>query len=123
MLENNGFDDIFDDSDQNVCNMKCDIYEHENTYIIELDVPGYDRNSLKIEYLNGYISVMGEKVNNNVIKDRKYLRKERNYGLYKRQFYVGDIDYNKIIAKYYDGMLKITIPKVKENKAKNIIIK
>ena len=124
MLSNYMVDEFFDDNDVNVCNMKCDIYEKDNGYMIELDVPGYDKSSLKVEYSNGYVSVLGSKKEETVDKNKKYIRRERNYGVYKRQFYVGEIDYAKIVAKYFDGTLKISIPKPKVvSNVKNIVIK
>ena len=67
--------------------MQCDVYEKDNNYVIELDVPGYTRENLKLEYSNGYISVIGDKYEEKEQNDKKYIRKERTYGLYKRDFY------------------------------------
>ena len=51
-------------------------------------------------------------------KDKKYIRRERSYGKYQRSFYLGDIDEDKIEAKFEDGTLLVTIPKkeIKETK-------
>lgn len=103
-------------------NMQCDVYEKDNNYVIELDVPGYTRENLKLEYSNGYISVIGDKYEEKEQNDKKYIRKERTYGLYKRDFYVGKIDHKKIDAKYKDGVLVIVIPK-NDGKKENIVIK
>ena len=117
-------DEFFDDMDINVCNMKCDIYEKGNYYYIELDVPGYSKEGLKVEYANGYITVIGTKNEEKNEDNRKYIRKERSYGVYKREFYVGEIDYTKAIAKYKEGTLYLTVPKKEEvNNTKNILIK
>ncbi len=116
-------DEFFDESDVNVCNMKCDVYLENDNYHIDIDVPGYEKSGLKVEYSNGYVSVTGTKkqITNEELK--KYVKKERSYGVYKRQFYVGEIDSSKIIAKYKDGVLNLIIPKSKEETTKIINIK
>ena len=103
-------------------NMQCDVYEKDNNYVIELDVPGYSKENLKVEYSNGYISVIGAKNEKQEHIDRKYIRKERTYGLYKRDFYIGKTNHDKIDAKYKDGVLVIVIPKSDDRK-ENIVIK
>lgn len=119
MFNNHLMEEIIDNNIPN--NMQCDVYEKDNNYIIELDVPGYSKEDLKVEYSNGYISVIGTK-SEQESTERKYIRKERIYGLYKRDFYVGKISYDKIDAKYKDGVLVIVIPK-SDDKKENIIIK
>ena len=47
-------DEFFDDNDLNICNMKCDVYLKDNNYHIDIDVPGYEKTCLKVEYSNGY---------------------------------------------------------------------
>lgn len=127
-FQNNNGDKMFNDYlmeevDDNIPNnMQCDVYEKGSDYVIELDVPGYSKENLKVEYSNGYISVIGTKSENKEYTDRKYIRKERSYGLYKRDFYVGKVIHEKIDAKYKDGVLVISVPKTNEKK-ENIVIK
>ena len=49
-------DDIFDDlmSPKEVNSMKCDIYEKDNNYHIEMDIPGFDKKDIKVSSDNGY---------------------------------------------------------------------
>ena len=54
-------------------------------------------------------------------KDKNYYRKERVYGTFKRQFNVGNIDENKIDAKFNNGVLKITLPKEAKKESKKFI--
>lgn len=116
-------DEFFDDSDLNICNMKCDVYLQDNNYYIDIDVPGYEKSALKVEYSNGYLSVTGTKKQLSSEELKKYIKKERCYGVYKRQFYVGEIDSSKINAKYKDGVLSIVVPKAKEEVSKVVNIK
>lgn len=119
MQEKYVIDEYFDDT---LSQMKCDIYMKDNNYYIDIDAPGYDKTNLLVEYSSGYISVtLNRKQSEDQLK--KYLKKERNYGIYKRQFYVGDIDVSKIIAKYKDGVLSLIVPKAKNAVSKIINIK
>ncbi len=117
-------DDIFDDmftSKSN--NMKCDIYEKNGDYHIEMDIPGFNKEDITVETKNGYISISAQKKEEKVDKDEKrnYIRRERNYGKFERSFYLGDLDSENIDAEFKNGMLKIVIPKKEETKNKNVI--
>ena len=70
-----------------------------------------------------FILKKGESVVYEKYSGGKYIKKERCYGVYKRQFYVGEIDSSKIVAKYKDGVLSLVVPKSKEEKSKVINIK
>lgn len=121
MFEDYIIDDVIEKNMPN--SMLCDVYEKDDNYIIELDVPGYNKENLKVEYSNGYISIIGTKKDSKEEANRKYIRKERVYGMYKRDFYVGKIDYNKVNAKYKDGVLILIIPKKNNSPSQNIVIK
>ena len=118
------FDNALDQFFENEGNkMKCDIYEKDNTYHVEMDLPGFNKNEIKIECNKGNLVVTASKEENNEEKDdnKKYLRRERIYGKYSRSFYLGDINEDEIEAKYENGTLTISIPKIDENKNKKLI--
>ena len=121
-------DDIFDDfvPTRRNDNMKCDIYEKDGNYHIEMDVPGFKKEDISIEVDDGYLTISAEKncENNEEDEDKNYIRRERSYNSYKRSFYLGDLDQDSIEAKFNDGMLNITVPKkeVTNNKKKIDII-
>ena len=118
-------DDIFDDflSTKKEQNMKCDIYEENNNYHIEVDIPGFDKKDISVEVKDGYLTISA--VKNNEVEDkdnkRNYIRRERVYGKYERSFYVGDLDEDKINAEFSNGMLKIVVPKKEKQENKKII--
>ena len=101
--------------------MKCDIYEKEGKHHIEIDVPGFKKEDIKIEAKNGYLTITAEKNNNEEEKDKNYIRQERIYSKVQRSFYLGNIDENDIEAKYEDGTLKISIPKKEQIENKKYI--
>lgn len=118
-------DDIFDDfiSSRKEQHMKCDIYEKGDDYHIEIDIPGFNKEEISVETKDGYLTIKAEKKNevNEEDKDRNYIRRERTYGQYERSFYLGDLDEDKIDAKFDNGMLKITVPKKEEVDTKKVI--
>ena len=91
--EFNLFEDIFDDpffEKRETKLMRTDIKEKGDNYVIEVDLPGYEKNDIEIELEKGYLKVTA-KVNNSVNdENEKYIHKERFYGECSRSFYVGD---------------------------------
>lgn len=118
-------DDIFDDFSRmpRTNDMKCDIYEKDGNYNIELDIPGYDKSDIKIECDNNVLTITAEK--NNETKeegeDKKYIRRERVYGKVTRTFNFSDIDEDAIQAEFTNGILKITVPKAEPVETKKVI--
>lgn len=115
-LINNKFyiDDFFDKVLTYDNYMKCDIYEIDNTYHIEMELAGLSKEDIKIDCSNGYLNISCEK---HIDDNKKYIRRERVYKSYNRSFYIGDLDINKIEASFNNGILHIMIPK--ENVIKN----
>ena len=114
------FDDLL--SDMSVeGKMKCDIYEKDNKYFIEMDVPGYKKDDIKIEVDKGNIVIRAEKEMKEE-QDKRYLHRERKiYGKIERSFHLDDMDEDSIKASFKDGILKIEIAKLAEDEYKKII--
>lgn len=87
--------------------MKCDIYLDNNIYYIEADIPGYNKEDIKIEYNKGNINIIVKKIE----LQKKYLLHERRKSDINRHFYFKNIDGDNIEAKYENGVLRISIPK------------
>ena len=112
-------DDIFDNflTAPEESKLKCDIYEKDGNYHIEMDVPGFDKKDISIECDKGYLTITAEKTISNddsTDNDKKYIRRERSYGKYQREFYLGDMETDKIDANFKDGVLNIIVPKKEE---------
>ena len=90
--------------------MKTDIYESNNKYIIEMDLPGIRKNDIKINYDNGYLTVKASKNSLNS-SPNTYIRRERFYGEIKRSFYIGIKKETDIKAIHKEGILQISFPK------------
>ena len=98
--------------------MKTDIKEKKDKYLIDIDLPGYDKEGIKIEIQDGYLTVHA-KVNKeeNDEEKGKFVRKERYEGECSRSFYVGDaVKEEDIKAKFKNGTLTIEVPKKEEHK-------
>lgn len=123
------FDDFFDDffahplsrHSQNC--MRTDIKEVENGYELDIDVPGYGKEDIKISLENGYLTVEATKEKETKTEEKQghFIRRERFLGSAARSFYVGDDIAEKDIKANYDkGILMLFIPKqgtnVKEKK-------
>ena len=114
------FDDMFMDSffDRKESRiMKADIKEKGDSYIIEVDLPGYEKENIEIEMENGYLKVIA-KTSKNVDEsneEEKYIHKERFYGECSRSFYVGDnLKEEDIKASFKNGILSLMFPKDKQ---------
>lgn len=101
--------------------MKCDIYEDNGIYNIEVDVPGFEKKDINIECKDGYLTVSVKKEEKQESDNKNYIRKERFYGEYTRTFYLGELDTDRIEAKFNNGTLHITVPKEEKQINKRVI--
>ncbi len=116
-IRNNVFDDFFGSpfftrSEPNM--MKTDIKEHDGGYELTVDLPGVNKEDIKAELNDGYLTISAESSSSKDEKDEKgkYICRERYSGSYSRSFYVGDaVTEEDITAKFENGTLKLTIPK------------
>lgn len=98
--------------------MKTDIKEKEDKYLIDIDLPGYEKENIKMSIENGYLTVSAQTSSNTEEKEEgKFVRKERYSGSCERSFYVGEeLNREDIKANFKNGILKIEIPKKEEEK-------
>ena len=98
--------------------MKTDIKEKKDHYELEVDLPGYDKEDIKIELSDGYLTVHASR--NKTVDDEKegkFVHKERYMGECSRSFYVGEnIKEEDIKASFRNGTLKLTLPKEEQKK-------
>ena len=116
------FDDFFDDpffkGDLRPANrpmpmMKTDIRENENSYTIEVDLPGYAKEDIKVDVEDGYLNINAKTSSSNNEEEKgKFIRRERFSGECSRSFYIGeDVKDEDIKASFDKGILKLEIPK------------
>ena len=119
---NDVFDDLFDSgvsSPSKVTNMLCDIRETENTYEMNIALPGYKKEDIALELKDGYLKVSAASNKEKEEKDKagRVVRRERYSGNCSRSFYVGEgFTEEDIKAKFDNGELMITFPKTEPEK-------
>ena len=99
--------------------MKTDVRETDSGYELDIDLPGFKKDEVKLDLKDGYLTISAAKGLDRDEKDKqgRYSRQERYAGQCSRSFYVGDsIQPTDVHAKFEDGILKLTVPK-KEAKA------
>ena len=124
----NLFDDLFNDTfERSLWNtdktlygknagriMKTDVHETEDSYELDVDLPGFKKEEINVELHDGYLTISAT---NSLDKDetdqkaRRVIRQERYSGTSQRTFYVGDVKPDEVKCKYESGVLSVEVPK------------
>ncbi len=94
--------------------MKTDVRETEDSYELDVDLPGFKKDEVNLELKEGYLTISAAKGldKNESDKKGKYIRQERYAGACSRSFYVGkNVEPDEVSAKFEDGILQISVPK------------
>ncbi|HIX16274.1 MAG TPA: Hsp20/alpha crystallin family protein [Candidatus Hungatella pullicola] len=101
--------------------MKTDIKETDSAYELEMDLPGFKKDEIKVSLENGYLTISAARGLDQDEQEKntgRYIRRERYAGSCERTFYVGeDLTQEDIKAEFKHGILKLTIPKKEEQPA------
>ena len=137
----NLFDELFDDDfpmipmrsirnplyGKNAKNlMKTDVRETDDTYELDVDLPGFKKDEVQLDLKDGYLTISAAKGLDKDQEDKKgkYIRQERYAGACSRSFFVGEeIEPRDVSAKFEDGILRVSLPKrVKKELPRNSTI-
>ena len=90
-----------------------DIRESDEAFIIETELPGYDKSEIAVNMKEGVLTVKAEHQED---KDSSegYIRRERTQKTVERRFEVSGVDAAAIRGEYVNGVLKLTLPKLPE---------
>lgn len=94
--------------------MKTDVRELDNSYELDVDLPGFKKDEITVDLKDGYLTIGASKSldRDQQQEDGNYIRRERYAGVCSRSFYVGDaVRPEQIGARYEDGILKLSVPK------------
>lgn len=114
------FDDVFENmfSDPffkgNNNYMRTDVKEVDDNYVLDMELPGFNKDNIQIQLKDGYLNISATKSTNNDETDSQgnIIRQERYSGSCSRSFFVGeDIKPEDIKASYDNGELNISLPK------------
>ena len=94
--------------------MKTDVRETEETYELDIDLPGFRKDEVNVELKDGYLTISAAKGLDKDQEDKKgkYIRQERYAGACSRSFYVGEsVMPEDIHASFENGILCLSVPK------------
>ncbi len=93
-------------------NHPANIYDQDNAFVIEMSVPGFTKEDIKINLEQQTLNISAELKQNEEQRDEKYLRKEFSLNNLNRSFLLPKtVDVEKISADYQNGILKVTMPR------------
>ena len=97
-----------------------DVYEHEREFRIALDLPGIERSTLEIDLDNDQLTIRGVRR----VEEENLHRAECPRGRFLRRFVIPQtVDQKAIAAEYKDGVLRLRLPKRREQKSRRVEIK
>jgi len=100
-----------------------DIHKTEDGIVVQADLPGVRKEDISVEVKENILIIRGERKTDASIKEENYFRRERCFGSFSRSFTLNEaIHPDKIIAKFKDGVLNITIPEPEETQPKQITV-
>jgi len=104
--------------------MKIDVTKAEDTYTVKADIPGASKEDIQVSIDGNEVTISGEiKKESEEKKGGEVLRSERYYGKVSRSFTLPhDVDEAKVVAKYADGVLKLTLPMKTKSASKKITV-
>ena len=95
--------------------MKTDVKENDGYYELEMELPGFAKDEIKVSLEDGYLTISAAKGLDQDEAEKesgRYIRRERYAGACERTFYVGDtVSQEDIKGEFKHGILKLTIPK------------
>ncbi len=122
-LFNNTFDHFWNENRTLDFSPRTDIQEEDDKYLVRMDMPGVDKENVKIEVEDGYLTVSGERKSQQDEKQDNWIRCERSYGKFSRSFKLGgNVNEEGIHADFKNGELTLSLPKAEKAQKKLISI-
>ena len=115
----NLWDDLFNDQimtryPMTNLNFALDVSGDENGYTIEADLPGVNKDDVRIELVNNQLTISVDSKKESKEEKAGYIRKERREIASKRTILLPDSDGEGVEARLADGVLTVSVPKVKK---------
>jgi len=113
-----------DDSLLNGSNLRVDIREEDDAYLLEAELPGLTEKDIEVKVENDLLQIESKKEEKKEEKQHGYLVRERRSSSYHRSFVLPkDADREKIEANFQNGLLSLSIPKSEASKPRKIQVK
>jgi len=103
--------------------MPMDLYRDGDEFVVKVDLPGVNPDSIDIDVDDRTLSIHAERVEESVSSDESHgwVSRERSHGSYARQLTLGQgLNLTEITAQYQDGVLTLTIPVAEEAKPRKV---
>lgn len=101
-----------------------DIYREDGNYRVDVEMPGFDKEDIDIQFSGDVLSIKAEHQETNEADEKEYYYRSRNKKVVSRQIRFADVDASAIDASYEQGILQIVLPsKVEEETTNKINIK
>lgn len=101
--------------------MRTDLKEEADRYLLDIEMPGFHKEDIKVSLEDGYLTVEAVHNKNNEENNNDYVCKERYFGEMKRSYYLGNVDENQINANLTNGILTISVKKLEKLENKKYI--
>ncbi len=102
-------------------NFKIDVKDAQDHYEIKADLPGVKKEDIKLDFDDGILKISAEHHQQKDEEQQGYIIHERTYGSYERSLRFEDVDANGISAAFNEGVLEISVPKLKNEVKKTTI--
>ena len=98
-----------------------DIFDDGDNLRLQAELPGLAEKEIDLQVENNVLTIRGERKRNQEFKEDGYFRTERVYGTFSRSFHLPTtVDAEKIVARYRNGVLELTLPKKASSKTRRI---
>ena len=117
------FNSVFEDVSSNELHPAVDIYEKDEKLVFEAELPGIEKDKIKVDVKGRLLTLSGEHDSNEETKENGRYRRERRVGKFERTFKLPfEVTEAQIDATYKDGVLVLKVDKPEEQKPKQITI-
>lgn len=98
-----------------------DVYQKDNKYFVEVDLPGYKKEEISVEFNDDVLTVKAEHVEEEKNEEVKYFYRSRKCSEFMRQIRFSNVDHEKIDAAFKDGVLTVALPQKEHHETVNKI--
>lgn len=120
MLDN-FFNNDFDEFTQKTKGFNINIEENEDSYIVNGELPGFNKEDISIEYQDSKLTILANKKEDKTEENKNYIHKEIYSQTVSRSFYIKNIIEDSINAELKNGILTMILPKNKSKENKKYI--
>lgn len=98
-----------------------DVYQEDKNYFVEVDLPGYKREEISVEFNDDVLTIKAEHREEEENSEKKYFYRSRKCSEFMRQIRFSNINHEQIDAQFNEGVLKIKLPTKEQQEVVNKI--